>query len=267
MLRAWAIAACSALGASLCAQGLFVEVDTLRALRPFGPAEVYSFPFIRTPDDPGVGERISRNLQVELLGSVRDSVPETFFEPLWGRPDEYGDAVDIAVQSISWSVERPLPDVLVVTFSAEGCGAYCEGYTTYRSYAFPFGTLLSWDDLLWKEERDTVEDSLAHWWRQRVHEHMRGEELALGTRGLSVEEAEHAHAVMSLYRSCLERRAQGHVPVSEVEPLEQGLRVHVASCGAHFERAIDELGQVEIVLPYTWLEPYITPGLRSLFIR
>lgn len=267
MLRACAIAACTALSASLCAQGRLVHVDTLRALRPFGPAEVYSFPFIRTPEDPEVGERINRNLQVELLGSVRDSVPETFFEPLWGRPDEYGDAVDIAMQSMSWSVAKPLPDVLVVTFSAEGCGAYCEGYTTYRSYAFPFGALLTWDVLLWKEERDTVEDSLAHWWRQRVHEHMRKEELELGRRGRSAEDVEHSHAVMSLYRNCLERRAQGHVPVHEVEPLENGLRVHVASCGSHFERAVDVLGQVAIDLPYNWLEPYFTPALRYLIIR
>ena len=70
-----------------------------------------------------------------------------------------------------------------------------------------------------------------------------------------------------MYRQCFLERSEQRAYVADFEPLGQGLRVTIARCSAHYNRALDDLGEVSIYLPYAWLGPYLRPEVAALFRR
>jgi hypothetical protein len=242
--------------ATVIAQEHLVLVDTMRVIRPFGTLEEYTFPVVRTPDRPEVGDRVNQDLRIELLGTRCDSIPEICFSTVWGSLDEHGRLVTPVLQDLQWSVSRPFPRTLVVTFSAEGCGAYCDYFTTHRSYHLMLGTSWPWEQLFGRKELAAVKDSVAKYWRAKVQERIQDEEGRLEGPDLGQDEMALAKAALEMYRRCLEDRSGLSVPVSSYEPMKEFLRLHIERCSTHAERAIDELGQVVIDLPYSLLEPF-----------
>ena len=242
-----------------------VVVDTLSAMQPWSPYEEFSFPHFSMPGKPKLAEGIERDLCVDFLGVDPDTAKGSIFQQVWGDPTS---AAPQRLSSLSWTSEQPLPEVLSVSFTAEGCGAYCEGFTTHYNYDLRDGHRLQFDSLFTETGRIAVDDSLRRKWKAAVEAQI----LVLLNDSVtdtdaSKESREWREDALSMYRQCLLERADYPPYVSDFEPLEQALRVRIARCSAHANRNLDDLDAVQMDLPYKWLRSFLRPELVALFAK
>ena len=139
-LSAFCMASCMAVTGS--AQSLVV--DTISARQPWSPFELYTFPHLGMAGHRDVAERINRDLAIDLLEVDPDTLEGILFQNVWGDPAQ-GPMPRLS--SVTWSYARPLAHVLCFAFSAEACGAYCEGSTVHRTYDLHNGQRLEFDSL------------------------------------------------------------------------------------------------------------------------
>ncbi len=265
----WAIAVCG-LCCSAWAQPV-VQVDTIRAVQPGAPFEEYSFPRLVVAERAVQTSRINRHMALRLLDVDIDSVAQDhLFDEVWGDPE--GKWMP-RLNYLSWQVRRPLAEVVEVEFSAEACGAYCEGFTDYLLYDLRDGTYIGDDSLFTAAGRAMLADTLKAVWFQRVSGHLvrlMVESAALLDKGVEDtaavgEERQMMDSQIELYQRCLDERAD-RGPYILGMTIEPGLlRFHVARCSNHVEQALDELDPMSIALPINAVFPLIRPDRQSLF--
>ena len=241
-----------------------VVVDTISAMQPWPPYEEFTFPRFLTPGNPKLAARIERDLCIDFLEVDPDTAKGSIFQQVWGDP---ASTAPQRLSLLSWTSEQPLPEVLSVSFSAEGCGAYCEGFTTHYIYDLRDGHRLLYDSLFTETGRVAVDDTLRRNWQAAVEAHIQLIQGSLKLDSLSIEDIEWLHEAMDLYRQCLLERTDYRPYVVDIEPMGKALRVYIARCNAHADRALDELDEVKVDLLYEWLRPYLRPEFVALFVK
>ncbi|MEO8733675.1 MAG: hypothetical protein ABI373_05050 [Flavobacteriales bacterium] len=238
-----------------------VVVDTISAMQPWPPHELFTFPHFSTPGQPLLAERINRDICIDFLEVDPDTANGSIFQVAWG------DSAHTWIQplsSLSWTVAQPMPKALSIAISAEGCGAYCEWFTTHYNYDLRDGHRLSFDSLFTEDGRITVEDTLRKHWKTAVEAQIQVIQDSLQVVGLSLDERAGWEDALDMYRQCLLEREDRSPYVSDFEPLGRELRVSIDRCSAHVNRNLDDLGEVNVDLPYEWLVPYLRPEVGSL---
>jgi hypothetical protein len=248
-----------------------LQVDTIRAVQPWPPHEEYTFPRLVSAERSVQTASIDRDLALRLLDVDLDSVAHGhLFDQVWG------DTITgwlPRLNYLSWQVRRPLPEVVEVEFSAEACGAYCEGFTDYLLYDLRDGAYIGDDSLFTAAGRAMLADTLKAVWFQRVSDHL--VQLMVWSAALPDKAVEDTAAVgeerqmmesqIELYQRCLDERAD-RGPYILGMTIEPGLlRFHVARCSNHVEQALDELDPMSIALPINTVFPLIRPDRQSLF--
>jgi hypothetical protein len=237
-----------------------LKVDTIRDVQPHAPHGVYSIPRVRTLQ-PAIGGRIHQHLCVDLLGVDPDTAAASeLFSLAWG--DTEGGMPRLYIYG--WTLERPFKEVIDIKIDAEGCGAYCEGFTKHYVYDLRNGNYIGYDSLFMPAGLAEVNDSLNKIWKQIVQDHVTVLNDSL-VRTSSPEERERFRQTIDLYTACVDERLGAAPYVADIMPLSSGMRFFIARCGPHVIRELDELDVVEIDLPYVWLDQWFKPELGSLF--
>ena len=208
--------------------------------------------------------RIERDLCIDFLEVDPDTVKSSIFQMVWGDPEHQEPQ---RINSLTWSTSEPLSEVLSVMFSGEGCGAYCEEFTIHYNYDLRGGHRLSFDSLFTKNGALAIDDTLRRVWRTDVEAQIQLIQDSSEVTGLSGDNRERWQEESGMYRQCFLERSEQRAYVADFEPLGQGLRVTIARCSAHYNRALDDLGEVSIHLPYAWLVPYLRSEVAGLFRR
>ena len=230
-------------------------VDTIRMNRRWGERELYTFPFVRMPHDPATALRINRDLQLELLSVDPDTSEGQWFDLVWG---DSACHVYPPLSSISWSWSRPVRGVLSVEFSAEACGAYCEGFTNHYAYDVKLGRRIRYEELFMDSGATHIAEDLDRRWREIVGEHIMTLEADIADDGGDTEDR------VELYRSCLDERTVNSPYVEDLEILSGAICFTIARCSSHAELGMDELDAVAIELPRSDLDLWLRPDIRSV---
>ena len=239
-----------------------VTVDTISAMQPWSPHEEFTFPHFSTLEEPQLAERINRAICIDFLEIDPDTAKGSIFQLAWGDP---GRGLSQRLYSLTWSSAQPLPEVLSISFSGEGCGAYCEGFTIHYSYDLRDGHSLSFDSLFNRNGRKIVDDTLRKNWQTAVAGRIQLIHDSLDVPDLSTDNGTRWKDALDMYRECLLERADQRPYVADFEPRGQELRVYIARCSAHVDQDVDDIGEVFVDLPYEWLGPYLRPAVASLF--
>lgn len=245
-----------------CAQGRTVMlVDTIRAAQPWPPYAEYSLPRLVMPEHPEVATTINRHLAIDFLEADPDTAGDRLFDKVWG------DTVTGWMPRLSyleWEVHHPLPEVVDIELSAEGCAAYCEGFTRHYIYDLRDGRYLDYDSLFTPSGLVAVNDTLDKLWRSTLRTYVDSLEIGLSGPDLTPGDKEVAQLVAVLYLDCLEERVDLAPYVEDVQPLTTGMRFFIARCAAHVNQNLDELDPVSFQLQYGWLLTRIRPQFADL---
>ncbi len=239
-----------------------LQVDTVRALQPWAPHAEYTFPRLVLPERPAVAARINRQLAIDILEADPDTAGDDLFDMVWG------DTVSgwmPRLNDISWEVRRPFNEIVEVELSAEGCGAYCEGFTTRRLFDLRDGTWLSYDSLFTPEGFSTVQDTLYRAWVAHLDGYILAMLDDLADKEIQPEYVEQVRGSLELYRNCMDERPMGEPYVEDFGVVPDGLSFSIARCAPHVSRELDELDPVLLTLSLAYCRPLIRGERRDLF--
>ncbi len=248
-----------------------VKVDTIRAVQPWAPHAEYTFPKLDITDRPVQSARIQGDLALRLLDVDVDSVAQHhLFDKVWG------DTVSgwlPRLNDLSWQVRMPLPEIVEIEFSAEACGAYCEGFTSYLQYDLRDGAYIGFDSLFSASGGESLEDTLRSLWVERVSAHLVQLNVELAAlraqdgsdTAAKAEEYQVMQDQIELYRRCLGELSGYGFYVSGISVEHDSLRFHIARCANHVEQALDELDPLSITLPMEMVVPLMRSERQALF--
>lgn len=252
--------------ALLSALGAFAQVpfmvDTIRAVQPWAPNETYTFPRLVMPERPAIAARINKHLCTVFLEVDPDTANGHYFDRVWG--DNVGWTTP-RLSYLEWNVSRPLPNVLEVELSGEGCGAYCEGFVTHYHYDLRDGGYIGLDSLITPEGRSAFTTTIHTRWEDTITTCIAIMLDSAALPSLDTEILEHLQATMEMYQQCLDDRSDGDAYVSDFTAEIDGIRFFTSRCAPHVVQELDVLDPVSFVLPYSTCTPWMRVEVRSLF--
>jgi hypothetical protein len=187
-------------------------------------------------------------------------------------------------ESQQFTVSRNDDRVLTIAFDNEGCGAYCENYNTYFSFDLKDGTVLTAANLftpaglqalsvrLRQEQITRYSQQLATLGKELKAARAKGSKQAMQDATSDLEER------IELNQNCLEgqrslaKEANGQqAPVrpfgnSEFEVAAKAFKLTAGRCSNHAMRALDDVGDVTLSLPYPTLAPWLSAYGRSVLL-
>jgi hypothetical protein len=217
-------------------------------------------PFV-TGGAPGVASLINAAVWREMLdGTVPPVAPGNTFTP---RPDKL-PAGTVSLDYTASLLPPADPRLLSLQISAEGCGAYCEEFTSTRIFDLRDGRRLSLGDLLTLDGFAGVGHRVDNERRRAYQQQVRTLKAAIRATPKPDKDDDTADR-LALNQDCL---AQVASEPSAAQWLlgddlaldgRGGLVMTIGRCSNHAMRALDDVDRIRVVVPAADLEPWLTP--------
>ena len=220
-------------------------------------------PFV-TGGAPGVAGRINAAVWREMLdGATAPTSPGK----TWTPPR---DKLSQGTNSLQYTVDlfpAANPRLLSLSFSGEGCGAYCEEYTSTRLFDLRDGREVSLGDLLTVDGFAALGHRLDAERRRAYQTQVRELRAALkaAPKGRKKNDDDDTSDRLALNETCLQQaESQPSTPrylVGDTVSLDGhgGLRLTRDRCSNHANRALDDVDEVKVAVPAADLKAWLTP--------
>lgn len=238
-----------------------LEVTSLTQATPGKTPAARRFPFV-TGTDARVAARINSLLFIETF-----EVPAPVHSSYGLR--EVSEDIWLRQPEIDFQVQRNDGRIFSVMLLAEGCGAYCESYTTPYAFDAASGRHLGLEDLftpagraaLGKQFKATNLAAI-----QTEIRHLQDEETSARRR--KQPPSEDRAAALKMYAECAQFRqspdygtAQGKLQIQT-----QALVFSMERCSNHALRALDDLGDFSLRFSPNQLKPWLSAYGRYLLL-
>ncbi len=242
--------------------GRQVAIQTIKEQSPIRHID-YTFPRIVYQADKTVADTINHVLIADFLSIDPKEVRKSIFEAIW--PQE-GEAIPPSLSEISWEVHTNTAKLFSLAISAEGCGAYCEYFTSYYCFDLKTGELLGLDQLFTEDGLRLLRDSVNSLKKHRIQAMMKTLRQSLLDTAQH-KEREVIEEKIALYRDCLEQEDIDRIEGQSFHFNRNSLFIHVGRCSAHYNRGFDDLGDFEFSFRYNDLKQHLTPYGRQLLLQ
>jgi hypothetical protein len=209
-----------------------------------------------------------------VVATINDGMYRALFNVF--APRNAGHKIDPeAIEQISsqeFSVTRN-DRILTVQIDAEGCGAYCENYQDIVSFDARTGRRLVYDDLLTPAGQRYA---LRKLYDQKVAAYTgmarsyRKELQAARHNKAKSEVVEDLEGRIDMNEQCLDdersRLADKTLSWTRLDWTQSELIVTSGRCSNHAMRALDDVGEVSVKIPYAALRSQMTPYGRAVLM-
>ncbi len=234
-------------------------IKEIRETNPIYKTLKYSFPLVVMPQKKKIADKINNDLVSDFLNADRTKIKKSIFENVWATKE----MPNPTLSDISFKVLSNDKNVLNISIFAQGCGAYCEGFTTYYSYDLNNGARVKLDSLINEEGKKILIDSMNK--RKKEILRLKLKEIidTLKTSQKDAVDRKSYEEMETLYTDCLDK---------EIESLEY-LQFYITTsylyvlsdrCSAHYNMAVDELWDFEFSFNLEKLRSYLTNYGRRL---
>lgn len=219
------------------------------------------FPFVTGPD-VRVAARINQLLFIETFevpAPVHASygLREVSAEHWQSQPE------------IDFQVQRNDGRIFSVMLSAEGCGAYCESYTTPYAFDAASGRHLGLEDLFTPAGQAALGKQLKSANLAAIQaeiRHLQDEEASARRR--KQPPSEDRSAALRMYAECAQFRQSPDYGVAQgkLQVQAQALVLSMERCSNHALRAVDNLGDFSLRFSPEQLKPWLSAYGRALLL-
>jgi hypothetical protein len=234
-----------------------VTVKEIKETHPVEETGEYIFPFIKAKSST-VSNLINNTLCSDFLDVDRAKIKKSIFENVWpGEENPVGRLHDI-----SYEVLQNSNRIFSISISAEGCGAYCEGFTRYYNFDLQTGKQFLLEDLLTADGRKLLLESINKQKKETLEHKIRSAKETLRKKGssLSEEDKEYYKEMIDVYNNCLER-TYSSFEYAQFSLQQKTLVVFTDRCSAHVNQNVDELGDFEFGFSLAnWKKHFSTYG-------
>lgn len=200
------------------------------------------------------------------------------------KPGATLDAKDLVIDGMAsqhFSVSRQDARVLTIVFENEGCGAYCENYSMVYSFDLKTGRRVGANELITPSGRNELARRMGREGTRRYRDQLASlrTELAQAKRkqgAAGTQDLDDLNERIELNTRCLGEgthtdRTPGVPALVDLNSLtfelaSQALKLTSERCSNHAMRALDDVGNITLAVPYPALRGWLTPyGLALLF--
>lgn len=179
------------------------------------------------------------------------------------------------ISDISFVVDRSDARLLALSISAEGCGAYCEGFT--RSFVFDAdnGRRIRGAELFTTAGADAVASLLARQRGGRIKAEIAKLKAAADPdskvgKTKSDEERDSSREAAEMYEACLPqytevRRGAAALAIDDIQLKAASVTFVRGRCSNHAMQALDSLGEFSNAMSLKDLEPHLSAYGKHLF--
>jgi len=204
-------------------------------------SEDFVFPVISYSKNPSVENKINTFLQVSELEYIPNSGGNPF-KLASTATNSYTNYIDF----YSWQKLETPKNILTVSINGEATGAYSENFSNWKNFDLRTGNYINLQDLFQPNSIKTVENLINQRVRKRINDFI--VELKSNKNG-SEDETEQ----IDIYEQCFTDNTLQYL---EYFFGKDKLTVVVGRCSNHASRALDDLGNHEIILSYKELEKH-----------
>ena len=235
-------------------------IKEIRATDPKYKNLKYSFPLVTVPNNKKISEKINNDLVSDFLDADRNKIKKSIFENVWSSGDRNAIRSDISFEVIS--NDR---NILNISIFAQGCGAYCEGFTTYYTYDLKNGARVKLDTLLNDEGIKLLIDSMNKKKKEMLQLQLKKIKDVLRTPAVQNDsiDRETYNEMESLYSNCLDNEIQS-LEYQQFYITRSSLHIISDRCSAHYNMAIDDLWSFKFTFRLETLKKYFTPYAARL---
>ena len=130
--------------------------------------ELYIFPDIIVPNSKQISKRINFVLRSDILSVDSSNNGKHIFSQVW-----LTDSQASTISDISFNIIQNSNNILSLSISAEGCGAYCEEFTRYYSFNLNTGNKLTIDSIFTNNGLSVLSDSINEFRRKKIKNEIR----------------------------------------------------------------------------------------------
>jgi len=231
------------------------KIKEIREINPIYKTLKYSFPLVVIPQNQKIADKINNNLVSDFLDADRTKIKKSIFENVWATKE----MPNPTLSDISFKVLSNDRNVLNISIFAQGCGAYCEGFTTYYSYNLKSGARIVLDSLFNEEGIKLLIDSMNKKKKEILSLKLKEIKDTLSTLAVqkdSIDKESHEEMV-TLYTECMDKEIKS-LGYQQFYITNSSLYVISDRCSAHYNMTIDDLWSFKFTFSLETLKPYFT---------
>ena len=267
------------LGCASLAHAAELTVQTLEVKGKNIRGEAYEkgqieIPFVqaRQPVDEALASKINNQLFTRMLGVMAPR-----------QPGAYLTGVDIeGTERQQFSVSRNDGRVLTIVFDIEGCGAHCENYNVIYSFDARNGQLITVSNLF---TPDGLRELALRMGKEQVSRYRQqlvrlNQELKVAKTKDNADDLADINDRIEFTTNCLsEETGEADMPAAtsasllqsaqhyRYELADRGIKVTVGRCSNHAMRALDDVNEVTLALPYAGLAPHLSEYGKAVLLN
>jgi hypothetical protein len=212
-----------------------IHIKLTQRKNPFD-GEVYEFPKVVVEGQKTISQKINNVLREDMLSAPKNEKDENIFNNVWMKKGMPLPVVsDISYETIDLS-----KSIICLSISAEGCGAYCEGFTRYFVFDPKTGNQLKLDSLFTKEGLNHVVSEVNKNKTALIKEKLK--EIADTLKKTKRDIVESYTEMKEMYTECLSLKSDlSYIPNMPFTIKKGILTVITARCSSHMNMALEDL--------------------------
>lgn len=212
-------------------------------------SENFIFPKITFPEKPSVENKINTFLQVDEL----EFVPKSGKNP-YQLASTATNSYQNYLYFYGWKKLDSPKNILSLEMEGEASGAYSEGFTNYRNFDLRTGNFINLKDLFQPNSFNLISEMINSRVRKRVADYV----IELKS---AKEKEQDSEEQIEMYEDCFTEYTLDYL---EFHLEKNDFTIFAGRCSNHAMRALDDLGNHEIVFKYKEIEKYFSPFAKNL---
>jgi hypothetical protein len=213
--------------------------------------KVYSFPVFASDESHKSHEKINRTLQLAELELIVGEQDSSIFEKIWPEEGSFFGTTELQLRII-----QNTNKFLTLEFSKEGCGAYCEWYSSYYNFDAQTGEQIETDTLFTKDGLKELARIIIEARRQLIRENIIENPVEQEDREAN-----------EMFEDCLNRMNEDHFHWGKFYIDRDKIHFIGERCSNHAMRALDVIDEFDNVMSFAELEEYLSDYGKKLLLK
>ncbi len=212
-----------------------IKIEITKRKNPFD-GDNYEFPKVVVVGQKLISQKINDLLRGEILSAPKNTKDENIFDKVWMKK---GMPMPV-VNDISYETVELNEKLICLSISAEGCGAYCEGFTSYFVFNSKTGNQLKLDSIFTKDGLNYLLNKANNNKTERINEKLKEISDTLANTKRDIKES--YTDMKEMYTQCLSLKSElNYVPYIQFTIKKGVLTVITERCSSHVQMALDDL--------------------------
>ena len=215
------------------------SVKKIEETKPNSPELKYDFPLL-VGKPLHINKKVNSEIFKDFLDIDINKEHKSIFENVWGTKE---NSISI-LSDLTYSINTLNKKMYSVTLNADGCGAYCEFFSTTYNYDLSNGHRIYLDSIFSKKGKKELLLLISSEKRKEIESYI----LKINNEVVSKQDKNRLNQTIELYKNCLNSLPFNSLEFIDFKIIDKTIVLTSERCSNHAERALDELGDYQFII-------------------